>query len=218
MDTIIFHVRGIPKPQPRPRSHAVRIGKKMTARIYEAGTAEAWKADVIRCGENHRPATPLEGPIRISIYFYLPRPKKYYRKKDTDTPMWAHEAPADIDNLMKSTMDAMTTDSWWRDDKQVVSAEAFKMYHSKSGVPGATIMVRKQDLPTCMYEIKNNPSEDDSKIWKWRAVIDEFTCMSCTMLDGMTIISKDRYPPNHKCENLGEGEIKCRCVLVEPNP
>ena len=40
MAPIEFFVEGDPKPQPRPRAFARKIGNKFMARVYDAGTAE----------------------------------------------------------------------------------------------------------------------------------------------------------------------------------
>lgn len=135
-----FRVNGIPKAQPRPRAWARKIGKVHIARIYEDGTAEKWKADVILGGRDVKPKTPLEGPLRVEITFYLPRPKRLMRKKDPEDAVWCIAKP-DRDNLEKAVLDALKTDGWFRDDCQVVSGEIRKLYHEKAGIPGAVISI-----------------------------------------------------------------------------
>lgn len=44
--TITFFIHGDPKPQPRPRAFARRMGAKFVARVYDAGTAEGWKSQI----------------------------------------------------------------------------------------------------------------------------------------------------------------------------
>lgn len=135
-----IHVRGIPKAQPRPRAWARKMGDKVVARMYDAGTAEAWKADVIHAASEHRPASPIDEPVGVDIDFFLPRPKRLLRKKDPDGPIWATCKP-DRDNLEKAVLDAMTTDGWFRDDALVVAGMVRKLYHAKDGYPGARIDV-----------------------------------------------------------------------------
>jgi len=139
---LAFYVRGLPKAQPRPRAFARKMGGKVVARVFEAGTAEAWKADVIRCGEPHRPESPIEGPVSVEIDFMLPRPKRLMRRKDPDGVMWATCKP-DVDNLSKAVLDALTTDGWWRDDAQVVESTTRKVYHAKDGTPGALVCIEQ---------------------------------------------------------------------------
>ena len=136
MNKIQFMVFGKPKAQPRPRAFS-RGGH---ARIYEAGTAEAWKSDVIRCGEACKPNAPIEEMLSVSIDFFLPRPKRLMRRKDPDGIMFAPVKP-DRDNLDKAVLDALTNVGWWRDDCQVVCGEVRKFYHEKEGRPGALITI-----------------------------------------------------------------------------
>lgn len=135
-----FEVRGIPKAQPRARAFSVVVKGKPSARMYDAGTAEAWKADVIRAGEAKRPAEPLTGPVRVDIDFLLPRPKRLMRKRDPDGELPATGKP-DRDNLDKAVLDALKTDGWFLDDAQVWAGEPRKWYHAKTGHPGAIVAV-----------------------------------------------------------------------------
>ena len=114
--------------------------------MKEAGTAEAWKSDVIRAGEEHRPSAPWQGPLRITINFYLPRPQRLMRKKDRDGPLpcLGHNA-GDVDNLAKAVMDALQTDGWFRDDSQIWRATVTKEYHGKGDHPGASIWIQETD-------------------------------------------------------------------------
>ncbi len=137
---ITFRVYGIPKPQPRPRAFARKVGGKAVARVFDAGTAEAWKGDVVRDGRPHRPAAPLEGPLAVWIDFLVPRPKRLMRKKDPDGRIWCPSV-CDRDNLEKAVADALTADGWWHDDRQVVAGEVRKMYHAKGERPGAVLAI-----------------------------------------------------------------------------
>lgn len=138
---VSFNVRGVPKPQPRPRAFARKMGDgRAVARVFDAGTAEGWKSAVVAAGAPHRPASPIEGPIDLRIHFVMPRPKRLMRKKDPDGPLPCPTKP-DLDNLVKAVKDAMTVDGWWRDDAQVVSHRCAKSYAEKGGATGAWIMV-----------------------------------------------------------------------------
>lgn len=131
-----FIVRGNPRPQPRVKA---RIhGKHAT--VYDPGTADDWKGDVIRAGAPLRPKEPLEGPVSIRILFFLKRPKRLYRKKDPDVAPIASSGP-DLDNLVKATLDALQADGWFRNDSQVAQIRAQKRYHTKTGHPGADVSV-----------------------------------------------------------------------------
>lgn len=109
-------VVGLPKPQPRVKAAA--FGGH--AHVYTPETAKSWKQLIMY------EAAPLSGrmtnvPFKVSIEFRLPRPKA--RKHET----YAKGKP-DIDNLIKSTMDALSDCGVWRDDSLVVFVSAWKMY------------------------------------------------------------------------------------------
>ncbi len=144
-----FDVRGIPKPQGRPRAFIPKVVKKkgkkkkvLHARVFNPATAEKWKSDIVVAGEPFRPDVPLEDPVEIRIVFWMPRPQRLMREKDPSGAVWyTAKNHDDIDNLIKAVLDALTHDGWWRDDSQVCSIFATKKYHSKLGSPGAQIQI-----------------------------------------------------------------------------
>lgn len=132
---IQFAVDGIPKGQPRPRAFAIN-GK---ARVYDAGTAEAWKSAIAIAAKRHLPAQPIDGPVYVQVHHYMPRPKSHYTKKGLrDTAPSEHVAKPDIDNLLKAALDALTAIGMWRDDAQVWGACVTKHYREFAG---ATITI-----------------------------------------------------------------------------
>jgi Holliday junction resolvase RusA-like endonuclease len=136
-----FEVRvdGIPKGQPRPRAFAF----KGHARIYDAGTAEGWKSQVADAVKRYLPPVRLEGPVRVTIEFYFPRPKRLCRKCDPLGRL-RHIAKPDADNCVKAVLDALQVLGLYRNDGQVCLGPIDKWYHAIGGRPGAWISV--QDL------------------------------------------------------------------------
>jgi crossover junction endodeoxyribonuclease RusA len=121
-------VSGVPKAQPRPRMAS-------SGHAYNPNSADAWKAEVksafIPC---RRPA--ITGPIFLRIDFFLPRPKSM-----KETPCREpHVKKPDIDNLLKSTMDALTEAEIWKDDAAVFNVGMAK-YYARNGKTGAQIIV-----------------------------------------------------------------------------
>ena len=135
-----FDVAGVPKAQPRPRAFARKMGDTFVARVYEDGSAEGWKGLVLLAARPHRPESPLEGPVRVDITLWLPRPKRLLRRCDPDGVVWCTAKP-DRDNADKAILDTLTQDGWWRDDAQVCAGEIQKFYHPKNERPGAFIVV-----------------------------------------------------------------------------
>ena len=138
MQPIEFTVYGIPKPQGRPRAFV----RGRHASVYNSKTADDWKACVHTAAVQHMPGGPLEGPLRVDVDYFLPRPKALCRKKDPDGPIPCPKKP-DRDNLDKATLDALTQAGAWGDDSQVCDGVVRKLYTSKTGKTGARIRITK---------------------------------------------------------------------------
>ena len=67
---------------------------------------------------------PVNGPIGIMITAFFPRPKsKIWKRREMER--YAHTSKPDIDNVVKSVLDALN--GWaWRDDAQIFSVIASK--------------------------------------------------------------------------------------------
>ena len=142
-----FVVEGDPKAQPRARSFARKLKDgRVVARVYDAGTAEAWKTQVAAAAKPHRPATPLTGPVSLQIEFRMKRPKSHYgtgrnaNRLKPSAPVF-HISKPDRNNLVKAVEDAMTQLGFWRDDAQVAAGETTKIYTLEGERPGVTIRV-----------------------------------------------------------------------------
>ena len=109
-------VQGVPKPQPRPRM--TRQGH-----VYTPSTADAWK-DAVQTAFMRRLKPQITIRVYLSVCFYLPRPKRV----KPDAAMPSHTGKPDLDNLLKSTMDALTEIGVWKDDSQVIQTAAEKHY------------------------------------------------------------------------------------------
>lgn len=133
-----FFAPGDPKGQPRPRAFARKMGDKFVARVYDAGTAEGWKSCVALAARECLPRIPWWQPLRITLQFLMPRPRKHYRtgKRSTelrdDSPLW-HAGKPDTDNLAKAVLDALGQVGMYKDDGQVVSLSITKRYASETG-------------------------------------------------------------------------------------
>ena len=123
-DGVIY---GAPKAQPRPRAFASN-GK---ARMYDPGTAEAWKGDIARQTKKLH-GMNLLGCLKVSLYFFMDRPKSHFKNngkalKSTAPKRYFAKKP-DADNLAKAVLDALTALNVWGDDSQVVILEATKAW------------------------------------------------------------------------------------------
>ena len=97
--------------------------------------SQAWsdaEAKLMAHLEPHRPDAPMEGAVVLDVTWCFPKGghadgEPYVKKPDTD-------------NLQKGLKDVMTRLGWWRDDAQVFSEHAAKIY---SRVPGIHIDVEE---------------------------------------------------------------------------
>ena len=82
----------------------------------------------------HKPKRPFAGDVRIFMMFFLPRPKHHYRTgkykhllKDRCKDIIYHSVKPDLDNMIKSCVDALFSKSD-RDDACVHSITAKKVW------------------------------------------------------------------------------------------
>jgi len=134
----VFDVQGEPKGQPRPRAFS-RGGH---ASVYDPGTAEGWKGAVALAAKPFLPPSPLDCPLRLTVAFFFPRPKRLMRAKDPEGAL-PHTARPDLDNAIKAIMDCLTQIGMWHDDALVYSTVVEKYYCAKGQRPGAVIQVFK---------------------------------------------------------------------------
>lgn len=81
----------------------------------------------------------LLGPVRLTIGFYLPCPKKFHPKRRRGVPV-AHLTAPDVDKLARGIFDSLTH-VVYHDDAQVVEAIVGKFYAGVDESPHVTIRV-----------------------------------------------------------------------------
>ncbi len=123
--TIQFTAYGDPKGQPRPRA----FSRGGMTRVYDPGTAEGWKGQVAVAAREHKPPTPIEGPVIVMLLFNFARPKSHSTTKGLrpNAPVY-HTAKPDADNLAKAVLDCLTQLGFWKDDSQVAVLNIRKYY------------------------------------------------------------------------------------------
>lgn len=138
---IRLQVSGQPAPQGSKRyvgkGRMVEMSKKV--RPWRDAVCMAASSAMHEAGIS----TSLAVPIALQIVFLMPRPKCHYGK-GTHAGMVKASAPRvpasapDLDKLVRSTCDALTDAGIWKDDSQVVSLYAMKVFAPK---PGARIII-----------------------------------------------------------------------------
>lgn len=97
---------------------------------------------VILLSRQHRPPTPFEGPLMVTVTFVMPRPFKFMGSKYPDGLMRAPYRP-DSDNLFKPLADALTKAGFWHDDAQITDPIPRKRYAEKTGKPRIMIQIQE---------------------------------------------------------------------------
>ena len=151
MNKIEFRVYGIPKPGGSkkgfviPRKGAPKTGGSDNFRSIitdDSKRVKYWKADVKDAALRVAPDTPLDCPLRVSVTFYLARPKAHYRtgkyagQLKSTAPMHHTNMP-DALTLMRGT-EAALTGIIWKDDSRIYHETIIKTYGDR---PGALITI-----------------------------------------------------------------------------
>ncbi len=147
MNQYLVTFNGNPKPQPRPRAFARKMGARYVARVYDSDSADAWKELIKReCwaqkyGANIGMATAA---LEVRLSFFFARPKSHFKADGTlnaRAPEWHCQRP-DSDNLAKAVLDAVTDSGvFWKDDAQVVDLRVTKDW--SRGQPGCLMEIRR---------------------------------------------------------------------------
>lgn len=146
---IELRVIGVPKPGGskkgfvNPKSGRVII-------VDDCKQNKNWRSDVKKACESYT-GPPLDGPIRLTVEFLMPRPKSHYgtgkragELKPT-APVWHTTAP-DATKLLRSTEDAITDSGLWADDSRVCIQKVYKRYAVGDERPGANITITSEEV------------------------------------------------------------------------
>lgn len=140
---IEIYINGVPKGQPRPRSFI--MGGK--ARVYNPSTAEGWKNAIAAAFQMFIPEKPYEGPLSVSIWFRMPRPKSHYRTGKfsnllKDSAPEFHLQKPDLDNMVKAVLDCLVHIRYIVDDDEIAVLNTGKWWSGRDE-SGATIIVER---------------------------------------------------------------------------
>lgn len=139
--TYQFIAHGDPKGQPRARAVAV-AGR---ARMYDPGSADAWKSCVkLAADKAGMSGKMLDCPLHVALFLGFSYPASAYKGGKTSNPLKPN-APKyktgkpDADNAAKAIMDALTDIGVWRDDAIIVHLEVTKVYTTTQ--PGCRVTI-----------------------------------------------------------------------------
>ena len=77
--------------------------------------------------------------LKVSLYFYFEPPKSWSKKRKLIAIGTYKRTKPDVDNLIKTVLDA-ANNHVWQDDNQVVHIDSYKMYAEESKI----VMVVKE--------------------------------------------------------------------------
>jgi crossover junction endodeoxyribonuclease RusA len=119
--------------RPAPQGSKRHVGG---GRLVESSKAVGpWRTVVAWHAAQAYQSAPVEGPIRVSLVFVMPRPAGTPKRA---TPP-AVKRP-DTDKLTRAIFDALSG-VVWKDDSQVVELHAFKRLATLEEQPGASIRI-----------------------------------------------------------------------------
>jgi Holliday junction resolvase RusA-like endonuclease len=116
-----------PRPQRRPRASSAG-GRG--ARLYKAAGQAADEGNLVSALLEHRPETPLEGPLSLEFTAAFPYPRSVPLKRRAAL---RHVTKPDVDNLAKFLMDCLQTAQFFPDDRQVTRIGGGKIYTDGPG-------------------------------------------------------------------------------------
>jgi Holliday junction resolvase RusA-like endonuclease len=87
--------------------------------VESSKKVKPWREAVARTTQSQVPC-PLQNAVEVALVFHLPRPKTVTRK-------WPAVKP-DLDKLVRSTFDGLTTGGLYTDDALVIALSASKQY------------------------------------------------------------------------------------------
>ena len=117
--------------------------------IYDPKTAEPWRKAVAY--EVRRLVDiPYDGPLDLTMVFSFPRPKSHYGTGKNSNLIKGsaplhHIQKVDIDNVIKSSLDAMNG-VLYQDDKQVTRVSAEKRWAPRPDLAGLALQVSSSAL------------------------------------------------------------------------
>lgn len=146
IEVLSFSVAVTPQPQPRQRHCAVVRGRRILIKNYipPESKVHLYKAILQKHGAEAWNSQPIENPMRVTITFLFERPDYLLTTKSDPARLYC-EKYMDLDNLVKSTLDALNG-IIWKDDHLIVSLEVRKLHHALGEHPGVYINVYESDF------------------------------------------------------------------------
>ena len=129
-----FYVEGIPAPQ-GSKNGFVKNGRVVM--VEASKKVKPWRDAVTKQTQlAMRNREMITTPVELTLVFHLPRPKTVLRGFPSVKP--------DLDKLIRSTFDGLTTGGLYQDDALVIAVTATKIYATDK--VGCYIHVASEEL------------------------------------------------------------------------
>lgn len=133
---VTIEVRGLPKPAGSKRLFMVGKGAQRRPVVTDdCRKGGDWRATVQHAIAQAYKGAPMEGPLEVSLYFTMPRPRGHFTKRGDlrpSAPLYPTTRP-DRSKLCRAVEDA-ATGLLWRDDSQIICGSTTKGYGARVGV------------------------------------------------------------------------------------
>lgn len=158
---LVITVPGEPQSQDRRTRQLRAKDGRQFAGTYLLPQTRKWRESILAAARRHPdfPREPWNGPIRVSIEAFFPRPKAMHAKKYPRDAIRKNTKP-DADNLVKAVLDALTpprakrvtTEAeravlrkgyLWIDDGQVHLGPVDRYYAAVESGPGVIITIER---------------------------------------------------------------------------
>jgi Holliday junction resolvase RusA-like endonuclease len=113
---ISYWIDGEPAPQ-GSKTGFIKNGRVVM--VESSKKVKPWR-EAVAAQTKAKVQVALEKPVEIALVFHLPKPKTVTRK-------WPAVKP-DLDKLIRSTFDGLTTGGLYTDDALVIAVSASKQY------------------------------------------------------------------------------------------
>jgi len=140
--TLTFTVYGVPQPKGNMRAFHPK-GMKFPILTDSNRSVKSWSQLVAQAASDAIQQLPeadravMTGAVRLSVAFYMPRPKKFGTPKKADVPCITMP---DWDKLSRAVGDALSQ-VVYRDDSQIVEAVVVKQYCRLTDAPHIDVRV-----------------------------------------------------------------------------
>lgn len=149
--TIILEIAGHPTPQGSKRAWVQNGHARMAEQTGDR--LRSWRQDVKAAAIAARNGSPISEPVFVTLEFRFPRPKAHYRGgkfshllKDNAPAYPTSRSTGDIEKLIRSTHDAITSADLWVDDSLVAAVLASKAFSSADKPAGATVRIEPMEV------------------------------------------------------------------------